>query len=223
MVCLPISTESNGCLPMTKKKFTLKREEREVVNERIFDAPCELVWKVYTDPELVPKWWGPKYLTTTVDKMDVRVGGVWRFVQRDQDGKEYAFNGDYREIVPHERLVYTFEFEGMPGHVLIETITFEELDGKTKMTDTAHYQTIEDLDGMLESGMEEGATETMDRLAELVEKSQEKYMNPSELIDKNIAELADAGYADHPFAHRTFQTASSIYLYFKQPSDNMRN
>ncbi len=68
---------------MTKNTFTLKREEREVVNERIFDAPRELVWKVYIDPELVPKWWGPKYLTTTVDKMDVRVGGVWRFVHTE--------------------------------------------------------------------------------------------------------------------------------------------
>jgi len=100
--------------------------------------------------------------------MDLKPGGVWRFVQRDSSGEEYAFNGVYREIVSPERLVYTFEFEGMPGHVMLETVTFEEYDGKTKFTDKSVFRTVEDRDGMLESGMEEGATETMDRLAELL-------------------------------------------------------
>lgn len=135
---------------------------------RIFDAPCELVWRVCTDPDRLPEWWGPRSLATTVDKMDVRPGGVWRFVQRDAAGNEYAFHGVYHEVTPPERLVYTFEFEGMPGHVLLETVTFEDQDGKTMLTDKSVFQTVEDRDGMLNTGMEEGAAETMDRLAELL-------------------------------------------------------
>jgi uncharacterized protein YndB with AHSA1/START domain len=135
--------------------------------ERVFDAPRELVFKAYTDPNLIPKWWGPRRYTTTVDKMDVKVGGAWRFVQRDA-GHEYAFNGEYREIAPPERLSYTFEFEGLPGHVLLETVTFEERDGQTKVTVTSRFQSAEDRDGMLHSGMEQGANESQDRLAELL-------------------------------------------------------
>ena len=143
--------------------------DREIVMERVFDAPRELVFKAYTDPNLIPKWWGPRKYTTTVDKMDVRVGGAWRFIQRDADGHEYAFNGVYREIAPPERLSYTFEFEGMPGHVLVETVTFEERDGKTKVIVTSLFASVEDRDGMLHSGMEQGANESQDRLAELLE------------------------------------------------------
>ena len=79
--------------------------DREIVMTRLFDAPRELVFKAYTDPAMVPHWWGQRGATTTVDKMDVRPGGAWRFVQRGPDGSEFAFNGEYREIVPPERLV----------------------------------------------------------------------------------------------------------------------
>ena len=143
--------------------------EQEIVMVRILNAPRELVFKAHTDPNLIPKWWGPRKYTTTVDKLDLRVGGVWRFVQRDADGNEYAFNGVYREIVPPERLSYTFEFEGMPGHMLIETVTFEDQGGKTKLTVTGQFQSVEDRDGMLQSGMEEGANESYERLTELLE------------------------------------------------------
>ena len=142
--------------------------DREIVMQRVFNAPRELVFKAYTDPNLIPKWWGPRRYTTTVDKMDVKVGGVWRFVQRDVAGNEYAFNGEYREIAPPKRLSYTFEFEGMPGHVLLETVTFEEHDGQTKVTVTSLFRSAEDRDGMLQSGMEQGANESQDRLAELL-------------------------------------------------------
>jgi uncharacterized protein YndB with AHSA1/START domain len=135
---------------------------------RVLNAPRALVFKAHTDPNLIPKWWGRRGYTTTVDKLDLRVGGKWRFVQRDPDGNEYAFNGVYREIVPPERLSYTFEFEGMTGHVLIETLTFEEQDGKTRLTVTGLYQSVEDRDGMLQSGMEEGANESYEQLAELL-------------------------------------------------------
>ena len=100
--------------------------------------------------------------------MDFRPGGQWRFLHRGPDGNEYGFNGVYREIAPPERLVYTFEFEGMPGHVSTEHVTFEEHDGKTTIKNRVVFDSVEDRDGMLNSGMETGATETMDRLEELI-------------------------------------------------------
>ena len=100
--------------------------------------------------------------------MDVRPGGVWRFIQRDQEGNEYAFNGVYQEIVPTMLEVHTFEFEGMPGHVMTERSVFEDHDGKTKLQVTDQFQTVEDRDGMFISGMKEGATESMNRLEEIL-------------------------------------------------------
>jgi uncharacterized protein YndB with AHSA1/START domain len=144
--------------------------DREVVITRIFDAPRELVFKASTNPDFIPQWWGPKRFSTTVERMDVSPGGVWRFIQRDQDGNEYAFHGVYREIVPPEREVHTFEFEGMPGHVILEASKFEEFEGKTKLTVTDLFQSVEDRDGMFNSGMKEGATESMDRLEDLLKK-----------------------------------------------------
>ena len=142
--------------------------DREVVITRIFDAPRDLLFRASTNPDLIPQWWGPKRFATKVEKMDVNPGGVWRFIQRDKDGNEYAFNGVYREIVPPEREVHTFEFEGMPGHVILEISTFEEFEGKTKLTVTDLFQSVEDRDGMFNSGMKDGATESMDRLEEIV-------------------------------------------------------
>ena len=156
----------------TTSKLSLP-SDREIVGSRIMDAPPELVFKAYTDPDLIPRWWGPRRYATTVDKMDVRPGGVWRFVHRAADGGEYAFNGVYREIVPPKRLVYTFNYEGAPGHEAVETVTFEEAEGgKTRMTDHLLFETREERDGMLNSGMEEGAAETIDRLAELLKELQ---------------------------------------------------
>jgi uncharacterized protein YndB with AHSA1/START domain len=148
--------------------------DREMVMIRVFDAPRELVFEAHTNPSLIPKWWGPRNLTTVVDKMDVRPGGLWRYVQRDAEGNEYAFHGEYREVVPPERLTWTFEFEGMPGQVAVETASFEDEDGKTRITVQSRFDSREALEGMLQSGMEEGAIETWDRLAELVESSASK-------------------------------------------------
>ncbi len=145
--------------------------KQEIVITRVFDVPRKLVFKAYTDPNLIPQWWGPKSLTTIVDTMEVRPGGVWRFVQRDRGGKEYAFHGVYHEAVSPERLVCTFEFEGMPGHVMLETVTFEEQDGTTKLTAKPVFQTVEDRDTMLKSGIEKGAAESMERLAGQLAKS----------------------------------------------------
>ncbi len=157
---------------MSKTTFTIKRDELKVVMERVFDAPREAVFKAFTDPRAIPQWWGPKRLATTVDRMDVRPGGLWRFVQRDADGNEYAFHGVYKVIDPPKLLSATFNFEGIPGvHELLQTVTFEDLGGRTKVVNIATYANVEDLDGMVASGMESGATESWDRLADLVEKA----------------------------------------------------
>ncbi|MEO6893021.1 MAG: SRPBCC family protein [Ktedonobacteraceae bacterium] len=155
---------------MAKLNLIVEPGKQEIVMTRLFDAPRELVFKAYTAPNLIPQWWGPENVTTIVHKMDVRPGGTWRYVQRDTNGNQYAFYGVYHEVIVPERLVYTFEFEGMPGRVLLETVTFEEQDGKTKLTDTSIFQTLEDRDSMLSTGMEQGAAESMNRFAELLAK-----------------------------------------------------
>jgi uncharacterized protein YndB with AHSA1/START domain len=142
--------------------------DREIHIERVFDAPRDRVFAVYTDPELIPEWWGPRDTTTVVDEMDVRRGGSWRFVVHTADGSETAFRGRYREVTPPERIVQTFEWEGMPGHVSVETATFEDLGDRTKVTTTSIFHTTEERDGMLGSGMEGGLNETYARLDELL-------------------------------------------------------
>jgi uncharacterized protein YndB with AHSA1/START domain len=142
--------------------------DREIVSERVFDAPRERVFAAYTDPELIPQWWGPRRMTTIVDRMEVRPGGAWRFVMREPGGEESGFRGTYREVTPPERIVQTFEWEPMPGHVIVETATFEDLGARTKVTTSSLFHTNEERDGMLASGMERGLTETHDRLAELL-------------------------------------------------------
>jgi uncharacterized protein YndB with AHSA1/START domain len=142
--------------------------DREIHIERVFDAPRERVFGAYTDPKLIPEWWGPRDTTTVVDQMDVRPGGSWRFVMRSADGSQTGFRGTYREVTPPERIVQTFEWEGMPGHVSVETATFEDLGERTKVTTTSIFHTTEERDGMLESGMERGMNETYARLDELL-------------------------------------------------------
>jgi uncharacterized protein YndB with AHSA1/START domain len=142
--------------------------DREIHIERVFDAPRDRVFAVYTDPQLIPEWWGPRDTTTVVDEMDVRPGGSWRFVMRSADGSESGFRGVYREVTPPERIVQTFEWEGMPGHICVETATFEDLGDRTKVTTVSLFHTTEERDGMLGSGMEGGLNETYARLDELL-------------------------------------------------------
>jgi uncharacterized protein YndB with AHSA1/START domain len=142
--------------------------DREIVLERIFKAPRKPLFRAYTDPNLISRWWGRTGYTTTVDRMEVKPGGAWRFVQRAPEGHRYAFRGVYRGIVAPNWLAYTFEFEGMPGQVLLETVTFEERDGQTKVTANALFDTVADRNRMLNSGMEERAAESGDRLDELL-------------------------------------------------------
>ena len=153
---------------MAKINITAEPGKQVIIIRHIFDAPRELVWKAMTDPDLIPRWWGPKMLATIVDQLDVRRGGIWRFIQRGPEGDDYVFHGVYHDIVQPERVVQTFEFEGMPGHVSLQTTIFDEHDGRTEATQTSVFQSIEDRDVMLNSGMEKGATESHDRLAELL-------------------------------------------------------
>ena len=100
--------------------------------------------------------------------MEMRTGGRWRFLQREPDGTEYGFHGEYRDVMPPGRLVWTFEFEGMPGQVILETATFDDDDGRTRLTVAAQFETVEDLEGMLQAGMTSGWEESYDRLEELL-------------------------------------------------------
>ncbi len=155
--------------------FTLApQKDREIVLTREFDAPRELVFKAMTDPKHIPNWWGPRKYTTIVDKLEVRPGGKWRFINRGPEG-ETAFRGEYREIVPNERIVWTFEWEGLPGHTSVDTAVLEDLgNGRTRLTATSVFANTEDRDGMLQSGMETGARESYERLDEILAQLRQK-------------------------------------------------
>ena len=142
-------------------------EGQDLVMERIFDAPRELVWKVMNDPERISNWWGPHGYTTTVEEMDVRPGGRWRFVQHTTGGEDVPFKGEYLEVVPPERLVQTFVFDVEPfnNEAAITTLTLEDLGGRTKLTSRDRFPSVESLEGALATGMVGGALQTWDRLA----------------------------------------------------------
>lgn len=158
---------SNDPQDTTNRATVTKPSDREIYVERLFEASPERVFAAYTDPELIPRWWGLRSTTTVVDQLDARPGGIWRFVERNEDGSETGFRGVYREVTPSERLAYTFEWEGMPGYVLIESIEFEDLGGATKLKSTSLFHTTEERDGMLDAGMEKGMNESNEQLDEL--------------------------------------------------------
>jgi uncharacterized protein YndB with AHSA1/START domain len=144
--------------------------DREIAITRDFEAPRELMFEAMSRPEHVAQWWGRKGSTIEVSQYDFRPGGAWRFVEHGADGQQNGFRGEIREIVPPERIVQTFEWEGLPGHIAVDTLVLEAIDQgrKTKVTVTSRFSSVEDRDGMLQSGMEVGAAESYDRLAEYV-------------------------------------------------------
>ena len=148
--------------------------DREIVMTRILDAPRDLVFEAHSSCEHLSHWWGPRRYEIGSCDVDFRPGGAWRIVHRGDNKEEFGFRGEYREIVRPERITWTFEFEGMPGHVSVQTVSFEEHDGKTTVTTTAVFDSVEDRDGMLQSGMESGAAETMDRLEEYLQVLKER-------------------------------------------------
>ena len=142
--------------------------ERDIRIERVFDAPRDEVFAVYTDPALIPEWWGPRGTTARVEEMDVRSGGDWRFRVDDGEGGESVFRGTYREVTPPERIVQTFEWLGMPGYISLETATFEDLGDQTRVVTVSVFHNPEERDGMLGSGMEGGMQETYERIDEVL-------------------------------------------------------
>jgi len=152
----------------SKSSFVAEPGTTRVVITHMFDAPPAVIFRMYSDPKILPQWWGPGRLTTVVEKMELKKGGVWRFVQRDVEGNLFSFNGVYHEVLPPQRIVDTFEFEGMPGHVSLETVTFEEVDGKTKVTTVMVFQSVEDRDASIEHGMKDGVLESAERFRALL-------------------------------------------------------
>jgi uncharacterized protein YndB with AHSA1/START domain len=145
--------------------------EREIKVERVFDAPPERVFAAYTDPELIPQWWGPRGTTTTVEELDARTGGRWQFRTVGPDGREVVFRGVFREVEAPERISQTFEWDGMPGYVSVDTATFERVGEQTRIVTASIFYTGSERDGMIESGMEKGMNETYERLDELLAQS----------------------------------------------------
>ncbi len=151
-----------------KNKFVISfPSETELVMEREFNAPRELVFKAHLDAEIIPKWWGPRQYATRVEALDARPGGKWRFIQTGEDGTEIAFFGEYRLISPHDKFVNTFGFDGMPGEPGEEEYNFIDLgNGRTLLRTYSKFKSKEELEAVLASGMEWGANETYDRLEE---------------------------------------------------------
>ena len=153
----------------SKKATVTTPSDREIRSERIFNAPRERVWKAMTEPALVKQWWG-RGNDLRVERMEVERGGHWRFVEHSPDGT-HGFEGRYREVTPPERIVQTFEWDGMPGHVIVETMTLEDLgDGRTRMVTLSLFHTVEERDGMLHSGMEGGMNQSYAALDALLER-----------------------------------------------------
>ncbi len=141
--------------------------EREIVLTRVFDAPPSLVFDAFTKPELLKRWFGPRGHSLVVCEVDLRVGGSWRFVVRGPDGADMGMRGVYRELAPPNRSVHTESFDDFPGESVVTTVLTEDR-GKTTLTATVLYPSQEIRDAVIKSGMEHGAAETYDKLAELL-------------------------------------------------------
>ena len=153
---------------MKKTAIVAEPNSLQIRMTREFAAPRELVFRAHTDPALLAQWLGPRDLTMEVDHFDVRNGGTWRYVSRAADGAEYGFRGVFHGDPSVDGIVQTFEYEGMPGHVCLETLTFEERDGATIPHANSVFQSVADRDGMIASGMETGVDEGYAKLDELL-------------------------------------------------------
>ena len=142
--------------------------DTEIRIERAFDAPRALVWRAYTEPALLARWLGPRRLAMRIETMDVRPGGEWRFVHVDEDGTEFGFHGEFLEVVPHERIVQTWVFEGAADATSVQTMRLTEKGGRTTVVSIAKYRTKEHRDLHIQNGMESGVQEGYERLDELL-------------------------------------------------------
>jgi uncharacterized protein YndB with AHSA1/START domain len=139
--------------------------------ERVFDAPRELVWEAYTDPDLLSQWLGPKDRTLTVEHMDLRPGGSYRWTTPGDDGEQLAFYGQIREVRAPQVIEQTFEFSGVACSVSVDRVEFEELEGgRTRAVSISTFDSKEERDGKLQSGMEKGVVEGYEKLDEVLER-----------------------------------------------------
>jgi uncharacterized protein YndB with AHSA1/START domain len=153
---------------MAKTQIITEPGVPQLVITSEFLAPRDLLFRSYVDPDLLRQWLGPRQLTMTIDRFDPRHAGAWRFIHSDADGMDYGFRGVFHGEPSRERIVWTFESEDSPGHVCLETITFGERAGKTVVSQSTVFQSVADRDAAVASGMEEGITESMERLDELL-------------------------------------------------------
>jgi len=157
---------------MPKTEYVIEPGKQEIITTTILDAPRELVFRAYTEPELFEQWWGPRRYKTEIEKFDSRPGGEWHVVQVGDDGSRHAFRGVNHDVVAPERICSTFEYLGVPGHVALQTATFEPLGNKTRLVTQQVFQSVMDRDGMVASGMKDGADESVERLGEVLERLQ---------------------------------------------------
>jgi uncharacterized protein YndB with AHSA1/START domain len=148
----------------------LPPSDREVVVERVFNAPRHVVWRAFTEPEQIAQWWG-RGNRLVVERLELRRGGRWRFVEHADDGV-HGFEGTYREVRPPERLAWTFAWDGMAGHVVLDTTTFEEIaGGRTRVVSRSLFQTTQERDAMLGFGMENGRDQSYTALDRLLQRN----------------------------------------------------
>jgi len=162
----------------TKNQTTITAEpgKQELFITREFEAPRELVFKAFSDPDMIARWLGPCNMTTRIEKLEPE-GGGWRFIHTTEQGQDFAFHGVTHESTAPERVIRTFEFEGLPekGHVVLEKVVFEALPGdRTKLVIQNVYLSVADRDGMVQSGMEYGVRESHEKLDEFLEQELQK-------------------------------------------------
>ena len=159
---------------MAETNVFVEPGKMEIIINHVADAPRELVFKAFTDPEIYTKWIGPRGMETYITKFESVDGGSWRYIQKDEDGNEFGFHGVNHEVKFPERIIGTFEFEGLPesGHVLLQTVKFTEQSGKTRISTQSVFQSLEDREGMVMTGMERGVRESYQRLDEILAEMQ---------------------------------------------------
>lgn len=148
--------------------FDVPVDRQEVVITRTFAASPERVFAAHTDPDLIPLWWGPRYLTTTVDRLDAVPGGAGRYVQTADDGAVHAFHGYFHLLESARRIVATFEYEGTPGHVEMNDLVLEARGDHTLLVQRSVFSSVRDRDDMVAAGMRTGLEDSMTRLDELL-------------------------------------------------------
>ncbi|CAM3175765.1 SRPBCC family protein [Stackebrandtia soli] len=153
---------------MGKAEFIIEPGRPDIVTRRTFDATPDVVYRAFTESDMIKRWWGRDTDETIIDVNELKHGGRWRFISKGSDGSKHAFRGVYHDLTPAKRIAQTFEWEGAPGHVSLETASFTEVDGKTEFIGVSVFQSVEDRDAMAATGMEEGANEGYDRIDEIL-------------------------------------------------------